>query len=104
MATVKVRFEKSKTINCNRGSIYYRIYMGHNNRFEFSSKIQLDSSEWDEENKVILGEENELYRIQVKQDVVLLEMIIENLEKTMYGKYKAIDVANKFRKIKSIIE
>lgn len=38
MPSVKVRFERSKQHE-DRGSIYYRIYYGHNRRFEFSARI-----------------------------------------------------------------
>ena len=37
MPTVVVRFEPNKK-NPERGTIYYRIYKGHNRRMEFSSR------------------------------------------------------------------
>ena len=38
MPTVVVRFEPNKK-NPERGTIYYRIYKGHNRRMEFSSRL-----------------------------------------------------------------
>lgn len=47
MPTVVVRFEPNKK-NPERGTIYYRIYKGHNRRMEFSSRLHLSASSWDE--------------------------------------------------------
>lgn len=46
MPTVVVRFEPNKK-NPERGTIYYRIYKGHNQRMEFSSRLHLSASSWD---------------------------------------------------------
>ena len=43
MPTVVVRFEPNKK-NPERGTIYYRIYKGHNRRMEFSSRLHLSAS------------------------------------------------------------
>ncbi len=45
MPTVVVRFEPNKK-NPERGTIYYRIYKGHNRRMEFSSRLHLSASSW----------------------------------------------------------
>ena len=52
MPTVVVRFEPNKK-NPERGTIYYRIYKGHNRRMEFSSRLHLSASSWDETARTI---------------------------------------------------
>lgn len=52
MPSVKVRFERSKQHE-ERGSIYYRIYYGHNRRFEFSARILLPIEAWDAQNRCV---------------------------------------------------
>ena len=54
MPTVVVRFEPNKK-NPERGTIYYRIYKGHNRRMEFSSRR---------------------FRVQIEEDLRLLNRII----------------------------
>ncbi len=54
MPTVVVRFETCKKA-IGYGTVYYRIYKGHNLRMEFSSHLHLPTSSWDETTKTILG-------------------------------------------------
>ena len=77
MPTVVVRFEPNKK-NPERGTIYYRIYKGHNRRMEFSSHLHLPTSSWDETTKTIWGEHPKacLFRAQMEADLRLLNRII----------------------------
>ena len=77
MPTVVVRFEPNKK-NPERGTIYYRIYKGHNRRMEFSSRLHLSASSWDETTKTIRGEHPKacLFRAQMEADLRLLNRII----------------------------
>ena len=77
MPTVVVRFEPNKK-NPERGTIYYRIYKGHNRRMEFSSHLHLPTSSWDETTKTIRGEHPKacLFRAQMEADLRLLNRII----------------------------
>lgn len=52
MPTVVVRFETCKKV-IGYGTVYYRIYKGHNRRMEFSSHLHLPTSSWDETTKTI---------------------------------------------------
>ena len=67
MPSVKVRFERSKQHE-DRGSIYYRIYYGHNRRFEFSARILLPVEAWDAQNQCVFE--------HVRHDVELLDRMI----------------------------
>lgn len=43
MPTAFARFEPCKK-SPERGTVYYRIYKGHNRRMEFSSRLRLPAS------------------------------------------------------------
>lgn len=77
MPTVVARFEPSKK-GTNRGTVYYRIYKGHNRRMEFSSRIRLPASSWDEATRTVRGDNPESYRfrVQIEADLKLLNQII----------------------------
>ncbi len=77
MATVVARFETNKK-DSSRGTVYYRIYKGHNRRMEFSSRILLPVSSWDETAKTVKGEGPEACRLraQIEADLALLNQII----------------------------
>lgn len=77
MSTVVPRFEQNKK-KTNIGTIYYRIYKGHNQRMEFSSRIRLSTSSWDETTKTIKGNDYETChaRAQIEADLMLLKQII----------------------------
>ena len=66
MPTVVVRFETCKKA-IGYGTVYYRIYKGHNRRMEFSSHLHLPTSSWDETTKTIRGEHPKacLFRAQM---------------------------------------
>lgn len=82
MPSVKVRFEKSKLHN-DRGSVYYRIYYGHNRRMEFAARIILPVEVWDVKQQCIRenvpGGHEALARIS--HDVELLNRMIQSDEK-----------------------
>ena len=69
MPTVVVRFETCKKA-IGYGTVYYRIYKGHNRRMEFSSHLHLPTSSWDETTKTIRGEHPKacLFRAQMEAD------------------------------------
>lgn len=77
MATVIARFEPNKK-DPGRGTVYYRIYKGHNRRMEFSSRIRLSASSWDEITKTVRGDDSEACRLraQMEADLGLLNQII----------------------------
>lgn len=77
MPTVVVRFETCKKA-IGYGTVYYRIYKGHNRRMEFSSHLHLPTSSWDETTKTIRGEHPKacLFRAQMEADLRLLNRII----------------------------
>ena len=77
MPTVVVRFEPNKK-NPERGTIYYRIYKGHNRRMEFSSRLHLSASSWDETARTIRDDypESCRFRVQIEADLRLLNRII----------------------------
>lgn len=60
------------------GTIYYRIYKGHNRRMEFSSRLRLSASSWDEVTKTVKGNDPEACRLrtQIEADLKLLNQII----------------------------
>lgn len=55
MSTVVARFEPCRK-DTGRGTVYYRIYKGHNRRMEFSSRLRLPVSFWDETMKTVKGD------------------------------------------------
>ncbi len=77
MPTVVVRFELCKK-DPARGTIYYRIYKGHNRRMEFSSRLRLPASFWDETARTVRGDypEARRFRAQMEADLRLLNLII----------------------------
>ncbi len=77
VATVKARFESSKNVP-GRGTIYYRIYKGHNRRMEFSSRIHVTASVWEELNNDENVDNDEIHEIKVRmnKDLTLLNSII----------------------------
>lgn len=77
MPSVKVRFERSKQHE-DRGSIYYRIYYGHNRRFEFSARILLPIEAWDAQNRCVFEHVPGGYEAQtrIRHDVELLDRMI----------------------------
>ena len=77
MPTVVVRFEPNKK-NPERGTVYYRIYKGHNRRMEFSSRLHLLASSWDETARTVREEhpEADRFRAQLEADLRLLNQII----------------------------
>lgn len=77
MSTVIARFEPCKK-DAGRGAVYYRIYKGHNRRMEFSSRLRLSASSWDEVAKTVKGEDAEACRLraQIQADLELLRQII----------------------------
>lgn len=50
MPTAFARFEPCKK-SPERGTVYYRIYKGHNRRMEFSSRLRLPVSSQEEAGK-----------------------------------------------------
>ena len=80
MPTVVVRFETCKKV-IGYGTVYYRIYKGHNRRMEFSSHLHLPTSSWDETTKTIRGEHPKacLFRAQMEADLRLLNRIITEM-------------------------
>lgn len=77
MSTVVARFEPCRK-DTGRGTVYYRIYKGHNRRMEFSSRLRLPVSSWDETMKMVKGDNAEACRLraQIKVDLELLNQII----------------------------
>ena len=77
MPTVVVRFETCKKV-IGYGTVYYRIYKGHNRRMEFSSHLHLPTSSWAETTNTIRGEHPKacLFRAQMEADLRLLNRII----------------------------
>ena len=69
MPTVVVRFEPNKK-NPERGTIYYRM--------EFSSRLHLSASSWDETARTIRDDypESCRFRVQIEADLRLLNRII----------------------------
>lgn len=85
MPTVVARFEPCKE-ETSRGTIYYRIYKGHNRRMEFSSRLHLPASSWDEAKKTVKRDNPEACRLrgQIEADLVLLNQIIaENVAESL---------------------
>ncbi|WP_373124159.1 Arm DNA-binding domain-containing protein [Bacteroides uniformis] len=77
MSTVVARFEPCKK-DISRGAVYYRIYKGHNRRMEFSSRIRLLASSWDETTRTVKGSDPGAchLRTQIEADLKLLNQII----------------------------
>lgn len=77
MPTVVARFEPCKKAP-ERGTVYYRIYKGHNRRMEFSSRLHLSASSWDETARTVRGDYPEAcrFRAQIEVDIRLLNRII----------------------------
>ena len=73
MPTIVVRFELCRK-ETGFGTIYYRIYKGHNRRMEFSSRLRLSASSWDEVTKTVKGNDPEA--CQIEADLKLLNQII----------------------------
>lgn len=102
MSTVVVRFEPCKKMP-SRGTIYYRIYKGHNRRMEFSSHLRLQASSWDEAAKIVKGNNPEICRLraQIETDLVLLNQIIT---KDAAGLLTIGDIINIFKRRRTIIK
>ena len=77
MPTAVARFEPCKKTP-ERGIVYYRIYKGHNRRMEFSSRLRLSASSWDETARTVWGDHPESCRsrVQIEVDLRLLNRII----------------------------
>ena len=77
MPTVVVRFETCKKAT-GYGTVYYRIYKGHNRRMEFSSRLHLSASSWDETARTVRDNypESCRFRVQIEEDLRLLNRII----------------------------
>ena len=77
MPTAVARFESCKK-SPERGTVYYRIYKGHNRRMEFSSRLRLPASSWDETARTARGDHPESCRfhVQIEADLRLLNQDI----------------------------
>lgn len=77
MPTVVARFESCKKA-FERDTVYYRIYKGPNQRMEFSSRLRLPASSWDETARTVRGDHPEScrFRVQIEADLRLLNRII----------------------------
>ncbi len=77
MPTAFARFEPCKK-SPERGTVYYRIYKGHNRRMEFSSRLRLPASSWDETARTIRDDypESCRFRVQIEADLRLLNQDI----------------------------
>lgn len=77
MPTAFARFELCKK-SPERGTVYYRIYKGHNRRMEFSSRLRLPASSWDETARTVRGDHPESCRfhVQIEADLRLLNQDI----------------------------
>lgn len=99
MPSVKVRFEKSKLLD-DRGSVFYRIYYGHNRRLEFSARILLPLNAWDAQNQCVFehmpGGCKASERIQ--HDVELLNRMIAEEEQNSTV-YSLRSVVKRFKEI-----
>ena len=94
MPTVVVRFEPNKK-NPERGTIYYRIYKGHNRRMEFSSRLHLSASSWDD------YPESCRFRVQIEADLRLLNRIITE---DITGRLTMGDMIALFKQQRTIIK
>jgi hypothetical protein len=77
MPTVVARFEPCKKApKC--GTVYYRIYKKHNRYMEFSSRLRLPASSWDETARTVRVDHPDScrFRIQIEADLRLLNRII----------------------------
>lgn len=101
MSTVVVRFEPCKK-DTVRGTVYYRIYKGHNRRMEFSSRLRLLASSWDETTKTVKGDNPKDYRLraQIEADLKLLNQIITE---DVTGLLTMGDMINIFKRRRIII-
>lgn len=102
MPTVVVRFEPNKK-NPERGTIYYRIYKGHNRRMEFSSRLHLSASSWDETARTIRDDypESCRFRVQIEADLRLLNRIITE---DITGRLTMGDMIALFKQQRTIIK
>ena len=77
MPTVVGRLEPSKK-DAGRGTVYYRIYKGHNRRMEFSSRLHISVISWDETKRTVKGDNPEAcrFRTQIRTALELLRKII----------------------------
>ena len=77
MPTAFARFEPCKK-SPERCTVYYRIYKGHNRRMEFSSRLRLPASSWDETARTVRGDHPESCRfhVQIEADLRLLNQDI----------------------------
>mgnify|MGYP001040684379 FL=1 len=101
MSTVVARFEPCKK-DTGHGTVYYRIYKGHNRRMEFSSRLRLPVSSWDETMKTVKGNNTEACRLraQIEADLELLNQIItEDTE----SRLTMGDMINIFKRRRTII-
>ena len=98
MPTVVVRFEPNKK-NPERGTIYYRIYKGHNRRMEFSSRLHLSASSWDETARTIRDDYR--FRVQIEADLRLLNRIITE---DITGRLTMGDMIALFKQQRTIIK
>lgn len=100
MATVKVRIEPS-SIRPERGSIYYRLYQGHNRRMEFSSGIIVPLSLWNPELCLLNECHEKAPKVNklIKSDVERINGIIAKFD--LAGrKYTMADIAKIFNRVK----
>ena len=102
MPTAVVRFEPNKK-NPERGTIYYRIYKGHNRRMEFSSRLHLSASSWDETARTIRDDypESCRFRVQIEADLRLLNRIITE---DITGRLTMGDMIALFKQQRTIIK
>ncbi len=98
MATVTARLERSSARK-GYGTVYYRIYKGHNRRMEFSSRIHIPVTSWDETAKTVKGDDVQAacHRVRIKADLELLQQIIDRDEA---GEMTMGDIINVFKESK----
>ncbi len=77
MSTVVARLEPSRK-NPDIGTVYYRIYKGHNRRMEFSSRLRVPYSLWDKTAQIVVGDDPDMcrVRVQMEADLKLMNSII----------------------------
>ena len=102
MPTVVVRFETCKKA-IGYGTVYYRIYKGHNRRMEFSSRLHLSASSWDETARTVRDNypESCRFRVQIEEDLRLLNRIITE---DVTGRLTMGDMIALFKQQRTIIK
>lgn len=101
MPTVVARFEPYKK-DAGRGTVYYRIYKGHNRRMEFSSRLRILVSSWDEVTKTVRADNpgDCCVRAQIEADLNLLNRIITE---DASGFLTRCDIINNFKRRRTIV-